>query len=179
MYEQAALDIALRLKEDKRLTDLPDVRIIGDGRGAELAKGALEILGVYDSKAATALSFNEPQLDDDIYRAVIITASRHTAEKLRSRSTKASLLLVNESDSGLYVTDLLRLALWVLIKGKPGGVYSEASVRGAGFERLIPKDDAEELNAYLDGGCEGVFCFSDAKSDEFLTLQKRELMILE
>ena len=37
MYEQAALDIALRLKEDKRLTDLPDVRIIGDGRGAEFA----------------------------------------------------------------------------------------------------------------------------------------------
>lgn len=172
------MDIALRLREDKRLADLPDIRVIGDSRAAELSKGALEILGVYDKSADAALAFDEPRLPEGVSRAVIITASRHTAEKLKSRGTHSCVLLANESDKELYVTDLLRLALYVLIKGKPGGVYSEESVMRSGFERMIPKDDAAELNAYLDRGCEGVFCFSDAKSEEFLTLQSRELEIL-
>lgn len=172
-------DIALRLREDGRLADLPDIRIIGDGRAAELAKGALETLGVYDESAEAVIAFDDPKLPEGVQKAVIITASRRTAEKLKSHGTKAALLLASESDKGLYVTDLLRLALYVLIKGKPGGVYSEESVKRSGFERLIPKEDALELNAYLDSGCEGVFCFGDAKTEEFLTLQARELEILK
>ena len=178
MYEEIILDISQRLKEDKRLADLPRLNVIGEGRAAELAKDALEDSGIYDENAKTVLAFDEPKLPEGVQRAVIITASRHTAEMLKKHGTRASVLLANENDKSLYITDLLRLALFVLIRGKAGGVYSEASVKGAGFERIIPEEDAAELNAFIDNGAKGVFSFSDAKSEEFLKLQQRELEIL-
>lgn len=178
MFEQAALDTALRLREDKRLHELPDIKVIGSGTAADISRLALETLGVYSDTADTAISFDTPHIPEDVSRAVIITASRHTAELFKKKSTRTSVLLANENDNELYVTDLLRLALYVLLKGRPGGVYSEASIKNSGFERLIPKEDARELNAYINGGCEGVFCFEDAKTEEFKTLQQRELEIL-
>lgn len=178
MYEQVVYDISERLKEDRHLADLPKLYVIGEGRAAELSRGALERTGVYDEGAEAVIAFDEPKLPEKAKRAVIVTASRHTAEMLKKHGTRASVLLANENDKSLYVTDLLRLALYVLTRGKPGGVYSETSIKGSGFERMIPGQDARELNAFIDGGAEGVFCFSDAKDEDFLKLRQRELEIL-
>ena len=177
MYEQVIYDIAVSLRDDKSLPMPEKICILGDTPAAELSAAALGQLGVFCETAENVIAFDELHLPETAKRAVIITASRRTAEHLQ-KSARAAVLLADENDTALYVTDLLRLAVFVLLRGRQGGVYSQASVLKAGFKRLVCPEDAAELNAFIKGGCEGEFVFSDAKSREFKALQARELEIL-
>ena len=178
MYEEIVNDIAAAVGEDKTLPPLPRLCVMGDSLPAELSRRALGQLGLCDEAAENVIAFDEVLLPRSAKRSVIITINRHTAERLKKAYHGASVLLANEADPTLYAADLLRLALFVLLRGKAGGIYSEASASRSGFERLISREDAAELDRYIKGGCKGLFTFSDTSSREFKALQQRELEIL-
>lgn len=178
MKDEFIADIAARIRADKRLGELPPVQIIGVGMQADMARGALKALGCYDDNAENAFSFSANFLPKGVKKAVITAADRQAAARVLKVKPQASVLIVNINDRSLYVTDLLIMAFIVLKKGRQGRIYNEAALECAGFERIVPKADAEALfQGYADNDDEP-FVFQDAKSDEFKRLQKTELEIL-
>lgn len=171
-------DISLSLQADGRIP-MPDrICVKGSGRAAEMARGAFAHAGVYDENADMALCFGAQLLGADTVSAVFVIPNRKAAAGLLRAYPFARVLICDIYDDTLYMTDILRMAMLVISKGRDGGIYSVPSLARSGFERLINEQDSRELYEGYELDKDTPFVFSDAKSEQFKSLQQLELKIL-
>ena len=178
MQDEFFKDLAYQVRADKRLALPGKINIKGSGTVSALARGAANELGIFDENAKCVIAFGTQLLDKSITQAVFVIPSKKASAGLLRAYPFAKILLCDIYDDTVYASDIFRMALIVLDKGREGKVYSEKSLVRSGFERAVSPQDSRELYEGFDSDDAQVFVFGDARTQEFKRLQQAELKIL-